>query len=328
MTRSKINYAGGTSNTTDPSTATAGDIFYNSQNNEYKHWDGTQWVEMSNSFGAEGGIETTYAGYKVHTFLSSGTFTVKGAPGSVDILIVGAGGGTGATQYHNGGGGAGAVLVGSNINVSPGGYNVVVGAGGAGGTSQLTTTDNGQPGGNSSFDTAVALGGGAGGTYNATPGDDGGCGGGGAGNGDIASNYNGHSIQGAVTGYTHYGNDGGDGCVVAHGTADWGAGGGGGAGARGQDAQATNSKGGDGGIGIQNNFRTGSNVYYAGGGGGSSQTNAGAGGAGGGGDGSPNHNGTAGGANTGGGAGALERGGTQTNGKNGGSGIVVVRYAV
>jgi len=311
-----------------PSSPTTGEIYYNSGTNEVVHWNGTEWITMSNSFKAEGGTESTYSGYKVHTFTSSGTFTVTGAAGNVDILIVAAGGGTGATQYHNGGAGGGAVLVGTNVNVSPGQYNVVVGAGGAGGTVQGDTTDNGQNGGNSSFDTAVALGGGAGGTYQNTPGNDGGCGGGGAGNGNLASTRNGHTIQGAVTGYTHYGNDGGDGNLTAYNVADWAAGGGGGAGARGQDAQQSNAKGGDGGAGIQNNFRTGSNIYYAGGGGGSSAANVGSGGAGGGGNGATDHTGTNGGVNTGGGGGGLERNGTQTNGTNGGSGIVVVRYAV
>ncbi len=326
----RIRVPSASSNISSPA---AGDMYYNTAEKVVKHYDGDNWVQMSNKFSATGGTESTYTSggntYKVHTFTSSATFSVTGSAGNIDILIVAGGGGTGATQYHNGGGGAGAVLVASNYSVSLGEYSVVVGAGGAGGTVQSDTTDNGQPGGNSSFGTiAIALGGGAGGTYTNTPGDDGGCGGGGAANGNAPSNYGGSSIQSNVAGFTKYGNDGGDGNPLISGVSDWAAGGGGGAGGAGGNASASGAQAGDGGVGIQNNYRTGTNVYYGGGGGGSAENSgdAGSGGAGGGGDGSHDHNGQNGAANTGGGAGAVERGGTQTNGKNGGSGIVVVRY--
>jgi hypothetical protein len=319
----------------NPSSPSAGDAYYNTTEKAVKHYDGTSWVQMSNKFSTSGGTETSYTSggnsYKVHTFTSSATFSVEGAAGNVDILIVAGGGGTGATQYHNGGGGAGAVLVASNYSLSIGEYAVTIGAGGAGGTTQQGSTDNGQPGGNSSFGSiATANGGGAGGTYPDTPGDNGGSGGGGAANGNAPSNPGGSTNQPNVTGFTKYGNDGGDANPLISGVSDWAAGGGGGAGGAGGNASSSGAQAGDGGVGIQNNYRTGSNVYYGGGGGGSAEQSgdAGSGGAGGGGDGSHDHTGQNGTANTGGGAGALERNGTQTNGKNGGSGIVVVRYQV
>ena len=62
------------------------------------------------SFNASGGTETSYTSggvlYKVHTFLSSGTFTVSiGSSTNIEVLIVAGGGGGGADNA--GGGGAG-----------------------------------------------------------------------------------------------------------------------------------------------------------------------------------------------------------------------------
>ena len=102
-------------------------------------------------------------------------------------------------------------------------------------------------------------------------------------------------------------------------------GGGGGGGAGGQGGDAGNNAGGAGGVGAQNNYRTGSNVYYAGGGGGTGfSANGGTGGQGGGGDGGDT--GGAGTANTGGGGGAGDADGPTNNGGAGGSGIIVIRY--
>ena len=139
MTRSKINYAGGIPSTTDPSTGSAGDIIYNSQENLYKHWNGTKWVPVSNIISASGGIENTYTvagvNYKSHTFLSNGTFTAANS-GAVDILVVGGGGGGGGgfnNDAAGGGGGAGAFIVERGISVQAQAYSIVIGAGGAGG---------------------------------------------------------------------------------------------------------------------------------------------------------------------------------------------------
>jgi hypothetical protein len=71
---------------------------------------------------ADGGIVTDYAGYRYHTFNSSGTFTVFGS-GQVDVEIV-AGGGGGATGIGDpssggGGGGAGGYQEKTGISVTP-----------------------------------------------------------------------------------------------------------------------------------------------------------------------------------------------------------------
>ena len=98
---------------------------------------------------ATGGTITTDGDYKVHTFTSTGTFTVTCAgsatgSNSVDYLVV-AGGGGGAKQTSSPQGGAGAGGAGGlrqnypnpatgGTPVSAQAYPVTIGAGGAGGT--------------------------------------------------------------------------------------------------------------------------------------------------------------------------------------------------
>lgn len=113
---------------------------------------GFTWVNdistdlVDNTISATGGTITYYGLYTVHTFTSSGTFTVTGS-GHVEYLI-GGGGGTGGSAIIEGGGGGGAgdVKVGSNMLLNAGDYPVVVGA-------------VGNPGGNSSFNSITATGG-------------------------------------------------------------------------------------------------------------------------------------------------------------------------
>ena len=78
-----------------------------------------------------GGTITTAGGYRIHTFTSSGTFTVNSG-GVMDYLIV-AGGGAGSTECNGGGGGGGGgggVITRNSESISPGNYTVVVGGGG------------------------------------------------------------------------------------------------------------------------------------------------------------------------------------------------------
>ena len=87
-------------------------------------------------FSASGGTKTSYSTYKVHTFLSSGSFVVENAPDSFacDILVVGgggAGGGGEAGAYEAGGGGAGGFREFPNQPVGSGTFTVTVGDGGA-----------------------------------------------------------------------------------------------------------------------------------------------------------------------------------------------------
>jgi hypothetical protein len=241
---------------------------------------------------------------------------------SYDVLVVAGGGGTGYSLYHNGGGGGGGIVYSSGILTSGQSYSITVGAGGTGGTG--TQSNNNTAGSSSSFGIFTAPGGGKGGTWADYPGGNGSSGGGGAENGNAPSNVAGSG----TAGYGYNGGAGASGGV--------GAGGGGGAGAVG-NIGVNNSRGGNGGNGLQYSI-TGTATYYGGGGGGASyygNTNS-SGGLGGGGpgwydcassSGSPS-NGAAGSANgtanTGGGAGGYERADGRTGGV-GGSGIVILR---
>lgn len=261
---------------------------------------------------ATGGTITTDGNYKVHTFTSSGTFTITSGAGTVESLVIagGGGGGTGDVGNDTGGGGGGGGAGGMKYTTpgttySVGAYTVTVGAGGAQNVN----------GSNSVFDSLTATGGGYGSKQNGTVGS-GGSGGGGSSN---AGNAPG-------TGTAGQGNNGGS---AFPGGLSAAAGGGGGAGSVGANAVSQGTAG-NGGTGSANSI-TGASVTYASGGGGAgggSTTPPSVGGtasAGGGGNGgSTGVGGTAGTANTGGGGGG---GGNQSSaGGAGGSGIVIVRY--
>ncbi|MDC3375272.1 hypothetical protein OAW27_00340 [bacterium] len=257
-----------------------------------------------------GGTITTDGDYKVHTFTSSGTFTLNSGPFSGDfeyLVIAGAGGGGSGTA---GGGGAGGYLTSSSVTLSGATYPVVIGAGGAGGA---TVDNNGVQGSTSSFNSTAPIGGGYGGQESTS----GGAGGSGGGCGGVAANGGGSGTAGQ-------GHDGGN--SSGYSGPGFGSGGGGGSSAVG--ANASGSTGGAGGAGTGSSI-TGSSVIRAGGGGGGSRSSgaAGAGGSGGGGAGGAggSNSGTAGTTNTGsgGGGGADSSGNT---GGNGGSGIVIIRY--
>ena len=80
-------------------------------------------------FTATGGTLTTDGSDNIHTFTSSGTFTVTGSK-TMQILIVAGGGGGGAGR--GGGGGGGGLIYESAQLVGGGIFNVTVGAGGSG----------------------------------------------------------------------------------------------------------------------------------------------------------------------------------------------------
>ena len=285
---------------------------------------------------ATGGTITTSGDYKIHTFTSSGTFTVSSVGNSagsttVDYLVAaggaagGGGNGGGGPGWYAGGGGAGGYRE-SFPNPATGGfpvsaqaYPITVGGGGAGGAG------TGGNGSTSTFSTITSAGGGGGGAAenvpNDTPGNSGGSGGGGnAGGAGGAGNSPPVSPS--------QGNSGGAGSpqpwnfAVAAG----GGGGAGGAGSAGVDDPPSPYYGGPGGPGITSSIN-GSPVTRGGGGGGSSQQPpGGAGGSGGGGagsgTGSDSPESTAGSANTAGGGGGSQ----DIAGKSGGSGVVVIRY--
>jgi len=260
---------------------------------------------------ATGGTVETSGSYKIHTFTTSGTFTVT-SPGNLSEFLIVAGGGGGGSAHGGGGGGGGLIYDNSEPFLSAGSYTVTVGGGGSGGA---PVYNKGGVGSNSSFNSNTAFGGGGGGAYGDagiySEGLNGGSGGGGGG----------ETPGTGGTGSVGQGNDGGN----AVGSPGQG-GGGGGAGVAGESADSGSFAPG-GGDGLAYNF-TGSSVYYAGGGGGGAYTVTfgGEGGLGGGGNGgdqgnNPGANGTA---NRGGGGG----GGSDftPGGGNGGSGIVIIKY--
>ena len=242
------------------------------------------------------------------------------APYTVEYLVV-AGGGSGGGNYLGGGGGAGGYVTSSATLTPSTGYGVVIGSGGT-----APANGVGSNGSNSSFLTTTSIGGGGGG-QGATTAGSGGSGGGSGANG-IPSNFYGSG----TAGQGNRGGSGYDGTVQFTCT-----GGGGGAGAIGGDSgtSSANVTGGNGGVGLQ--WLNG--TFYAGGGGGSGDQGAnpsyggtfGTGGNGGGGNGGSWNTSTyptAGSANTGGGGGGGTRVSSNgTPGANGGSGVVIIRYA-
>ena len=221
---------------------------------------------------------------------------------TVDYLVVGGGGGGG---HEGGGGGGGGQVKTGSVSFLNGSFAVTIGNGGAGATTISSQASNGGTTTLSLPTPVVSIGGGGGGSKNAQ-GASGGNGGGGG----------------------HPGFSGGAGAAggFAGGTANNEIGGGGaGAGAVGTSASNSN-----GGIGVSSSI-SGSATFYGGGGGGGSWhigTGGGQGGQGGGGSGgtalSPLA--TSGAANTGGGGGGSGNSQSTPVAKNGGSGIVIVRY--
>jgi hypothetical protein len=230
---------------------------------------------------------------------------------SVDYLVVGGGGGGG---FNTGGGGGGQVKIG-NISLSGGTFSVTIGAGGVGSTTLNTQGSNGESTTLSLPTPIVSIGGGGGGSSGSV-GASGVANGGGGGGGSFSG---GTAVSGGFAG-----GSGGNGT-------NNGGGGGGGAGASG----TSGTSGADGGIGVSTSIN-GTLTYFGGGGGGgywwsgaASWTYNGEGGSGGGGRGGLHTSTLAqpGTANTGGGAGGSGNSAATHVPKNGGSGIVVIRYA-
>ena len=283
--------------------------------------------------------------YKSHTFTSSGNFVVnslsnQGATfNQVDYLIIAGGasggGATAGLNFGAGGGGAGGYRttitpVPSNqtpnekVVVNATSYSITIGAGGS---STSASANQGNNGSNSSALGITSTGGGGGGrggdASSLNSGASGGSGGGGGrfngtgGTGTLSQGRNGGNTDGNTTG----------------------GGGGGGAGDVGgvaleQNVGAASDVAGDGGNGLTNLLRTGSNETRAGGGGGGVRSSSSSdfirsfGGDGGGGRGAaPGNASTSGTVNTGGGGGGASGPGLRV-GAAGGSGIVIIRYEI
>ena len=295
---------------------------------------------------ATGGTITTDGDYKIHTFTSSGTFTVNyagasGGSNTVDYLVVAGGGaGGGHDNYAAGGGGAGGMRY-SFPNPATGGfpvsaqaYPITVGAGGTHPGNQNYVGGNGA---NSVFSTITSAGGGGGGGYLIGPSsnfplyqaNDGGSGGGAANTQSFGATNTCVGSGNTPPVSPSQGNNGG----TSKGNPIFLSGGGGGHGAVGANAPCSSGPAGAGGAGTPLSI-TGSGVTYSGGGGGgasNSGSNAvgagGAGGGGAGGGGPSNLATTAGTANTGGGGGGGGCAPTaNSTGASGGSGVVIIRY--
>jgi hypothetical protein len=256
-------------------------------------------------------INTTTNTLEVYSTVNSSWNTVStftNATPTVEYLVVAGGGGSAQGQnggQGGGGGGAGGYRTASGFAVTAGSsITVTVGAGGTGGVYPSTNPTSGS---DSVFSSITSTGGGSGGgAFNSPPPANGGSGGGG--------------LDSGGTGVSGQGFAGGT------GPSD-GAGGGGGAGAVG--ANGSGRVGGSGGVGLASSI-TGTSVFRAGGGGGGGNTSAagGSGGGGIGGDYDDNIAATAGTANTGGGGGGgVYLFSPSREGKAGGSGIVIIRYA-
>ena len=312
-----------------PSTGLVGGMIrFNSTVNRLEVYNGTTWQGLG-SVSGDGGDQSVYNhdGYRVHTFLADGTFTLYGT-GLVDFIII-AGGGGGGGSYEGGGGGAGGVIRTLNSMQVAGSYSVTIGAGGTG---MVGGVSSGTNGGDSYIERngikwATAKGGGRGaGHAPSTSAGNGGSGGGGTHTQVTA----GTGISSTGTNTQTWGNSGGT------GTNSWlfGAGGGG-AGQTGSNAAVDRS--GEGGNGIGgSSFRwwdAGTSAQYAGGGGGGARTGWARTGKYGGGNGGSNANGSNAtfsttvpynGKGSGGGGGATSSGGGI--GGNGADGMVVIRY--
>ena len=254
----------------------------------------------SSSIRALGGVTTIYNTYKIHTFATAGTATFTVTPPNaltVKVLVVGGGGGGGSdASLYGGGGGAGGLVYSRTMSLTPGTYQVVVGAGGPAGTI----------GGDSTFNGLTGSGGGYGGGSSGSGGN-GGCGGGSGGSGGSPGTGS-QGFAGGSGSSQYVGGGGGGGMGSAAATTRPNVGNG-----------ASYVNGFQGGNGVQVQI-TGTPTYYAGGGGGGggNGVSGGApGGAGGGGTGGGYYAATAGTAGLGGGGGC---------GAAGGSGTVIVAY--
>ena len=290
----------------------------------------------------------------------SGTWSVPAGINTAEILIVGGGASGGRSpNVATGGGGAGGVVHRSSYTFTStdksSGIAYSVGAGGDGIGISPYAYDGGY---NNGADTTFAI---SGGTITAKGG--GGAGGyggnsphytgfsqsyyaasqGGSGGGGSWNNLNGAaSNQGTFSGWTSYGNSGGN-HTNGTGGGPYNGGGGGGAGSAGgvgySNTSGQTDRGGAGGAGqLFSNFTSyGASGYFGGGGGGGSQSGTsstrGAGGSGGGGAGGYNASSQHSGGNatdtTGGGGGGTSNAGYATynyKGGDGGNGTILIRY--
>jgi hypothetical protein len=200
-----------------PTSPVTGQFRYNSTLGDVEVYDGTLWKAVGGGpFDATGGGITTVDGYKIHTFIASGTFTPDTTKeGKVEVLVVGAGGSGAYFNPQGGGGGGGGDVKSGFLNIPKGQAPMAVTVG-------TNTSGSGTP---SSFATFFASGGTSGsgrsggtsgsGIAGGGPGDGGGAGGG-AKSGEIlprlgnAGGFGGRGVGSFISGsYQEYGGGGG-----------------------------------------------------------------------------------------------------------------------
>lgn len=127
-----------------PASPVTGQFRYNSTVGEAEVYDGTVWKAVGGGpFDATGGGITTVDGYKIHTFIVSGTFTPDlTKEGKIEVLVVGGGGGGASAGAPGGGGGGGGAVVHDIINIPKGTapITITVGSGGIVGANGTAST--------------------------------------------------------------------------------------------------------------------------------------------------------------------------------------------
>ena len=66
----------------------SGTLIFNNTTGTVQIWDGSVWTNLTEQFAASGGTKTTSGSKTIHTFTSSGTFTVTSNSANVRALIV------------------------------------------------------------------------------------------------------------------------------------------------------------------------------------------------------------------------------------------------
>ena len=311
----------------------------------------TSTVDPPAFISATGGTETTSGSYKIHTFTSTGCFTIScmgNQTTDVSYLVV-AGGASGGSN-NSGGGGAGGYREGksssdtytasplatSGITVTATTYPITVGGGGAG---SPQPTNAGNDGSNSVFSTITSAGGGGGGAHSGVPARTGGSGGGGT-IGPTNPGTNAGAAGNTPPVSPPQGNPGGFGSYQPSSNSGGGGGGAGGAGGNSTAPLGSGNAAGGGGVGTPTTISGTATSYAGGGGGGAGSTcfggaasPCGTGGFGSGNPSVPNVNppalpqgsAQAGATNRGGGGGGINHSTPGVSGA-GGSGIVIIRY--
>lgn len=186
-------------------------------------------VTLSPYISATGGTETTDGNYKIHTFTSTGSFTVTAAgtapSNSLEYLVVAGGGGGNAGNpnpssitYTGGGGGAGGYRTG-NTTIATGTHTVTIGGGGVGGGyySPYAAAANGNDTVFSAIGITATGGGSGGGGAAGSDRTSGGSGGGSGGVGNTPSTSPSQGNNGGPSGYNQSHGGGGGGALTIGG---------------------------------------------------------------------------------------------------------------